>query len=182
MPRYVAFLRAINVGGHVVKMDRLRSLFEAIKLSSVETFIASGNVIFESSNKDALKLEALIEKHLRQSLSYEVATFIRSDTELAAISAQDPFKGEETNEEHALYILFLRNPLSKSESELLTKLRGEVDEFHLRDREIYWLRRKKLTDPAYPAPALEKALKLVMTSRNANTVRKISAKYPSRTP
>ena len=46
--RLVAFLRAINVGGHNVKMDRLRELFEALGLSNVETFIASGNVIFDS--------------------------------------------------------------------------------------------------------------------------------------
>ena len=39
MTRYVAFLRAINVGGHVVKMDHLRQLFESLGFSSVETFI-----------------------------------------------------------------------------------------------------------------------------------------------
>jgi uncharacterized protein (DUF1697 family) len=46
--RCVAFLRAINVGGHVVKMDRLRGLFEALKLRNVETMIASGNVLFDA--------------------------------------------------------------------------------------------------------------------------------------
>ena len=53
MPKYVALLRAINVGGHTVKMDHLRSLFEAIGFSNVETFIASGNVIFDSRSKDS---------------------------------------------------------------------------------------------------------------------------------
>ena len=48
MPRFIAFLRAINVGGHNVTMKELRGLFEALGLKSVETFIASGNVIFES--------------------------------------------------------------------------------------------------------------------------------------
>ena len=43
MTRYIAFLRAINVGGHTVKMDQLRALFEELGLSNVETFIASGN-------------------------------------------------------------------------------------------------------------------------------------------
>ena len=47
--RYVALLRAVNVGGRTVKMDRLRTLFEELKLRNVETFIASGNVIFEST-------------------------------------------------------------------------------------------------------------------------------------
>ena len=47
--RYVALLRAINVGGRTVKMDRLRVLFEEMKLQNVQTYIASGNVIFDSS-------------------------------------------------------------------------------------------------------------------------------------
>ena len=53
MPRYVAFLRAINVGGHVVKMERLRALFEDLGFAKVETLIASGNVIFETRAEDA---------------------------------------------------------------------------------------------------------------------------------
>ena len=46
MTRYIAFLRAINVSGRRVKMDHVRKLFEALGFSNVETFIASGNVIF----------------------------------------------------------------------------------------------------------------------------------------
>ena len=51
MPRYIAFLRAVNVGGRIVKMDELREHFAAAGFSDVETFIASGNVIFSSSAK-----------------------------------------------------------------------------------------------------------------------------------
>ena len=48
MPRCIAFLRAVNVGGRLVKMDALRSAFEALDLADVSTFIASGNVLFET--------------------------------------------------------------------------------------------------------------------------------------
>lgn len=58
MQRYIAFLRAINVGGHTVKMDRLREIFEALGFSNVETFIASGNVVFETTARDPAALEA----------------------------------------------------------------------------------------------------------------------------
>jgi uncharacterized protein (DUF1697 family) len=47
-PRLIAFLRAINVGGHVVKMEALRRIFESLDFADVETFIASGNVIFSA--------------------------------------------------------------------------------------------------------------------------------------
>ena len=68
MPRYVAFLRAINVGGHTVKMEDLRRLFETMGFANVETFIASGNVIFESKSKNTQAMERKIENHLRESL------------------------------------------------------------------------------------------------------------------
>src|SRR5207249_2963529 len=90
MPKYVALLRAINVGGHTVKMDYLRTLFEAIGLSNVETFIASGNVIFDSGSKDTRALERKIEKHLQETLGYEVKTFVRGVAELAVVANYKP--------------------------------------------------------------------------------------------
>ena len=80
MPRLVAFLRAINVGGHVVKMDRLCALFESAGLANVSSFIASGNVLFDSKKATA-QAEALIEKTLKKDLGYEVITMIRSASE-----------------------------------------------------------------------------------------------------
>ena len=78
MPKYVAFLRAISGGGHTVKMDYLRSLFESLGFSNVETFIASGNVIFDSTSKSTKALEKKIESYLLKTLGYEVVTlFVR---------------------------------------------------------------------------------------------------------
>ncbi|HLA07538.1 MAG TPA: DUF1697 domain-containing protein [Anaerolineales bacterium] len=57
MNKYVAFLRAINVGGHPITMDRLCEFFEELGFSNVETFIASGNVIFETKEKNTASLE-----------------------------------------------------------------------------------------------------------------------------
>ena len=57
MPRYVAFLRAVNVGGRLVKMDELRGLFGEAGLRDVETFIASGNVIFSTTATATAALE-----------------------------------------------------------------------------------------------------------------------------
>ena len=68
MPRYVALLRAVNVGGRVVKMDQLRALFEAMKFKHVETFIASGNVVFDARTDDASALEQANETHLQRPL------------------------------------------------------------------------------------------------------------------
>lgn len=68
MSRFIAFLRAINVGGHTVKMNDLRQLFEFLGFSGVETFIASGNVVFETASRNARALERKIEKKLGEVL------------------------------------------------------------------------------------------------------------------
>ncbi len=91
MLRFVAFLRAINVGnGRTVRMDSLHQLFESLGFSGVETFIASGNVVFETRTKNTKTLERKIEKKLREALGYEVAAFVRTDKELAKKLSQNP--------------------------------------------------------------------------------------------
>jgi uncharacterized protein (DUF1697 family) len=99
MPRYVAFLRAVNVGGRFVKMADLRDLLTDAGLIDVSTYIQSGNVLFSSSMRSAPKVEAVIEQTLLQRLGFAVDTMVRSRAELdAAISdgnaLQDPFGGD----------------------------------------------------------------------------------------
>ena len=86
MTRYVAFLRGLNVGGHTVKMDALRKHFEDLGFENVSTFIASGNVIFETKDAKPAALEKKIEQALERALGYEVATFLRTDKEVAQIA------------------------------------------------------------------------------------------------
>ena len=82
--QHLAFLRSINIGGHVVKMDRLREIFVSMGLANVETFIQTGNVVFESAKKPE-DLETAIEARLQKVLGYPVATFVRSPGELREI-------------------------------------------------------------------------------------------------
>ncbi len=179
MPKYVAFLRAINVGGHTVKMDRLRRMFEALGFSNVETFIASGNVIFDSTSRNSRSLEKKIESYLRETLGYEVATFIRSTSEVATISEYKPFPdGELSAEGHVLYIGFLAEEPGDEAKRKVLSLATAVDDFHIRGRELYWLCRKKISDSEVSGAMLAKALGAQTTLRNATTVKKIAAKYP----
>jgi uncharacterized protein (DUF1697 family) len=178
--RFIALLRAINVGGHNVKMDRLRKLFESLGLSNVETFIASGNVIFDSLVESAETLEEKIERHLRESLGYEVATFIRSASELADIAYYQPFVTSELDKEgNSLYIAFLPAPPGDEAQQKLLTFRTEIDDFHVREREIYWLCRKKLSESAFSGALLEKTLGMPATMRNVNTIKRLAAKYPA---
>jgi uncharacterized protein (DUF1697 family) len=178
MPKYVAFLRAINVGGHVVKMGHLRGLFESLGLSNVETFINSGNVIFDSPSRSASALEKQVEGHLLQALGYEVATFIRSTAETAAIAVYRPFSDEELEAEgNILYIGFLGNLPSDEAKQRLLSFPTEVDDFHFSKRELYWLCRTKFSDSKFSGTRLEKLLGMKTTLRNSNTVKRIGSKY-----
>jgi uncharacterized protein (DUF1697 family) len=175
--RYVAFLRAINVGKRIVKMDRLRAIFQEMGLDDVETFIASGNVIFTAPAQDTRALEKRIEQQLRTSLGYEVETFIRTPAELDSITKYRPF-GDEADG-HTVYVNFYYEPLDADAVQKLAALRTEVDEFHVHGREMYWLARKKISESLVTGPMLLKAVgKLPSTNRNITTIQKLAAKYP----
>lgn len=173
MTRYVAFLRAINVGGHTVKMDRLRGLFEDLRLRNVSTFIASGNVLFDSASRSAAAMESRIERQLQDALGYPVATFLRPLSQLPVLAASHPFAGFEA-QGHALSVGFLKAPLGADVRARLAALETGYDEFHVHDRQVYWLCHGRMSDSrAWGAP-LDKALGTLVTFRNITTVRTLA--------
>jgi uncharacterized protein (DUF1697 family) len=175
-PRHVAFLRAVNVGGRVVKMATLKQIFENLKLTEVETFIASGNVIFTSAAA-AGRLEPLIEKGLQKALGYAVMTFLRTTEEIAAVAAHDPF-GTPLPPGGRLYVGFLRHPPSASARERIMALTTPKDAFAVQGRELYWLCAVPSMESIISGTTLEKVLGQPATLRNVNTVRRLAAKYP----
>lgn len=180
MARYIAFLRALNVGGHTVRMEDLRAHFESLGMAKVETFIASGNVIFESK-ASAKTLGAKIEKHLKMILGYEVATFLRTDSELHALAAHAPFPAPALASAGALNVAFLREPLTTREIEKLMALRNELDDFHIHGLEVYWLCKVKQSESTFSNAVMEKALKVQTTFRGIKTVQNLATKYPPET-
>lgn len=176
--RYVAFLRAINVGGHTVKMDQLRALFEEIGLENVETFIASGNVIFESAEDEAT-LQQQISDHLHASLGFQAEAFLRSTPQLAEIAAYQPFpEAQLSTSGTTLHVAFLPAPPASKARQAILDLRNETDDLHIHDRELYWLIRGGISDSRIGGTLLGKAVGAPMTVRNANTIRRLVAKYP----
>lgn len=174
MAKYVAFLRAINVGGHTVKMDHLRSLFEALGFSNVETFIASGNVIFETKIAKTATLEKKIATHLEESLGFAVDTFVRTLEEVKEIVNKCPFEAKKKDD--LIYVSFLHKPLNVEKTAILMGIRNKLNDFAAIDNEIYWLRLNK-DDSIFLKSSLEKILKISTTNRNMSTIRNIIEKY-----
>lgn len=177
MPRYVAFLRAINVGGHTVKMATLRGLFEQAGLTGVETVIASGNVLFESASRDTPALERRIEAFLRKGLGYEVATFVRTPAELAAIARAEPFADAAAGAVHAIYVGFLPNA-PDAETIRRFEASGTPDDLlRVVGREAWWLCRKRFSESTLSGAHLEKTIGMPATVRNRTTVTKLAARF-----
>ena len=174
--RYIALLRAINVGGHVVKMDALRCIFESLALANVQTFIASGNVIFEAGGMTAASLERAIEERLHAKLGYPVLTFLRTPAEMIAAAAHAPFAAT-VEDTASVYVAFLKDAPDRGARQKVRALSTDLDAFDVHAREVYWLRRNVKARAGEPPPPLDRALGVPVTTRNITTVRKLAAKY-----
>lgn len=177
MARYGAFLRAINVGGHTVRMSALKVAFEALGFDGVETFIASGNVIFDSDAKDQAKLERTIERALGVDLGYPVETFVRSVVEIGEIAAREPFDDQAGSEGRNVYVAFLGRKPTREAVERMTALATDDDAFTVVDREVYWSRRGGIGTSKFSGGLLEKTLGMPATLRGLPTLKKIGAKF-----
>jgi uncharacterized protein (DUF1697 family) len=175
--QYVAFLRAVNVGGNTVKKERLVELFEEVGLDGVETFIASGNVRFCSEEEDIDTLEAEIEAHMVESLGWQADTFVRSVGHLAGILVDRPWADEEPAKGETLSVMFAGRPFTEEERAAVRALDTPTDRFDVLGRELYWFCRIRTSESPVKPAVLAKAAGQPVTSRNLNTIRRLVEKY-----
>lgn len=168
MPRFVALLGGINVGGHRVSMDRLRAEVAALGFTDVATFIASGNVLFTAAGRAdrAAAHEAQLQAHLEAALGRPVPTFVRTAAEIVAATDVRPFGT--TPEGHTHMVVFCRT------SPVATPASTEVDRFEVVGREVHWLIAGKLTDSKITLPKLTKAVG-PNTTRNITSLERLAA-------
>ncbi len=172
--KYVAFLRAINVGGHaVIKMTELKRMFESAGLKNVQTYIQSGNVIFESDEESADALEKQIESQLEKAAGYRIQLFVRTMRELRSIVSKSPFTATGTETVHVAFLS--QKPDSKNGQALLA-FKSEADDFALKGREVYNLLHDR-EKSVFSNNFIEKILKIPATTRNLTTLKKIAEKY-----
>lgn len=161
-------------------MDALRRLFEELKFAKVETFIASGNVVFESRSSDAESLELKIENHLEKKLGYAVATFLRTDAEVMAIANSTVFSTAEREGTYSMYVGLLKSAQKPAVVEQVRRWRTPAEDVRFDGRELYWLARVKHMDSEFAKRPLDRVLDGPVTFRNANTCARLAAKYPPR--
>ena len=175
--RYVAFLRGINLGNRRPPMSRLRGLFAELGLEQVETFIASGNVVFSTPPKVRASLEKQIAPYLEASLGYPVDTFVRTAEEVVAIGKSKPVP-EEGEAGMTIHVGFLHEPLAPAVARKLAAIRTPIDALRIDGREFYWLCRGRISDSKVWTLPEVKALRLPSSSmRSLTSIRKLIAKH-----
>ncbi len=170
MARFIAFLRAVNVGGkNKIAMSDLRVLCEDLGLDDVQTYIQSGNLVFSTTQRSGAKVEAAIEKALKASTGLDITVLARTATELGQTVADNPFERESLSPTH-LVVVFLKSA-PKSSSIDLSAYGPEVAVCKGREVYIHYVNgqgRSKVTNAV-----LERLLGGPGTARNWNTVNKM---------
>ena len=170
---YIAFLRGINIGGHRVKMKRLRELFAELNLLNVRSYIQTGNVFFETVETDRAALTMQIERHLFSVLGYEVPTFLRTFEEVETAIALDPFKKIEATPDTRFLITFIPKPLPDDFDLPRLSPKNDYEILQATGGEVFSVLKITGSSPSNPAALIEKVCKLKTTSRFFGTTVKI---------
>jgi uncharacterized protein (DUF1697 family) len=142
--RYVAFLRAVNVGGRrVVAMATAREVLSNLGLDAVSTFANSGNILFSATGK-ASDHETLIRSALEREFGFELTTFVRMAAQVRALVDDRPF-GELTAG-HTHFALLPLTRLTAREKRAVEAMSNDRDEVLVRGRDVHWLIRAKSTE------------------------------------
>jgi len=173
MDIFIAFLRGINVGGHhTIKMNYLKQLHKIMGHGNIVTYLQSGNIIFESAEKNRRKLILDIEKEYEKKFGFHTNIFIRNITELSIIVNESPVSLTPEKEAKLLHVVQLSEVPEKALVKNLLK-HGGLEEKHLKDNILYVYYPQGAGRSKFTLPYIEKTLKIKGTARNWNTITKI---------
>ena len=177
MNKQVAFLRAINVGGRRIKMDELATLFRNAGLENVQTFLASGNVVFDFRNEISSIMEEKLEQLICDQFGFESQVMIRSMEMLHVIHSFQAFSASDIEEAGALNVAFLKHEITGDSINKLMALENELDRFTVHGKEVYWLCAVKQSESKFSNAVLEKTIGIPATMRGMSTIEKLINKY-----
>lgn len=171
MPKFAAFLRAVNLGPtRKVSGADLRSLFEELGFEDVATFRTSGNVVFEAPRKPGA---GQIERALGEAVGGDVPVFLRTAKEIRALAAHEPFppKLVDASQGKLQVVLLAKKPPAD-----VLSFATDEDRLALGDRELYWLPNGGIRNSGLNFRSLEKLLGST-TTRTKGTIEQLEAKY-----
>jgi len=169
-------LRGINVSGHkMIKMEALRGSFEALGFRNVQTYVQSGNVIFEAGLAGIGGLPLIIGKRILRDFGFPVPVLLKTSEELQRIVHDNPFLKQKGIDESKLHVTFLSATAPKSAGEDLKPLAVKPERFNVCGREIYLYCPNGYGRTKLSTNAIEKKLGLEATTRNWKTMNALVA-------
>jgi uncharacterized protein (DUF1697 family) len=174
MPRYVALLRSVNVAGHGrIAMAELVRSFDTLGYTDVSTYIQTGNVLFAAPSKSTTNLAAQIENRLATDFGSAPAVILRTVPEFLRIGKSSPYaaKGADPARHH---VTFLAEAPTKDRLAAFALPKSGRDELVIDGREIYVHTPDGYAGTKLTGTFLERHLAVVSTTRNWNTVTKLS--------
>ncbi len=182
MPRYIALLRGINVGGNtMIKMEELRAMFEALNFDNVVSYINSGNIAFnvgqrvaqrDSPSKTESALISVIEPAIERQFGRPFPVIVRKQANLSRILTDNPFAGDfESHKE--MHVLFMKDEMSLEKRDQLFAAALDGERYSVQGREIYCHLKQGFADSLLTKGFLDKKLKVLYTARNWRTVQKL---------
>jgi len=183
MPRAVALLRAINVGGRFVKMEKLRALATRAGLANVSTYIQSGNLLFDCRAREAPRMEAQLEALWKQELGWDIATLVRTQKQIAELfeeggGLEHGLKGKDARH----YVSFLRDEPAREAIDTLHEWSYAKERLLVRGRELHFWCTIPSHEAKFSNAKLEKALKFHATTRDWKTVAALQGLFSSSAP
>lgn len=174
--QYLALLRGINVGGkNIIKMVDLKTCFESMSFSNVVTYIQSGNVLFQSDEKDKNKLTGKIEKGLSKQFKYDARLVTISHKDLKDIVNEAPRGFGKDAETYRYDVIFLKEPLTSKEAMKSVSVKEGVDSAHAGKQALYFSRLIAKASSSHLTRIIGLPVYQNMTIRNWNTTTKLLA-------
>ncbi len=174
MPRYLALLGSINVGGNRLAMADLRAAFEAEGFSSVETVVSSGNVLFDHPERPDEGLEEKLGLMMHDRFGFDSVALVRSRAALAAAIADNPFAAD--GEEQFVHTLFLDGQPEPEDFARLDRERTGPERLAMGDRALHIDYCAGVGESKLVGAFIERRLHLRGTARNMRSMRRILAK------
>lgn len=175
MPVIISMLRGVNLGPHNrIKMDALREMYQSLRLEDPRTYVQSGNVIFQTNEKDLVKLATKIQKAIEKTFGCSPAVVLRTKDELKKVIAANPFARRDFHPGKIL-VTFLAGDPAREAKTALTTFDKYPEEVHLKGRELYIYFPNGAGRSKLPWSQVEKYLGITGTARNWNSVTQMLA-------
>lgn len=172
---YVAFLRAVNVGGRFIKMAALAEHVRALGHSEVQTYINSGNLIFGSTRRQTTTVADTLDRGLPPLLGFTAEAFVRTPAEVQAVAAEAAGCLPRVQGDGDVNVVFLRAPPSAEAVAAVMALRSEIDDFEVSGAHLLWLCRTRQSDSRVSNVVLERKLQQRCTLRRASMLQGLAA-------